>query len=89
MTQAQALTQAKYKVEDIGKIENFDNVDQYFEITCLDDDLNLDDVHNWLREQHYYDTNRMGGWFCHSVTICPNPYHADTCIGIVHHSLNV
>ena len=81
--------QAEYKIQEIGKVDNFDNVDQYYKITRLDDDLNLDDVFNWLLEQHYYDTNRFGGWFCHSVTICPNPYHADTCIGIVHHSQNV
>ena len=82
-------TKAENKIEDIGKIENFDHVEQYVKITRLDDDLNLDDVHNWLREQSYYDTNRMGGWFCHSVTIAPNPYHADTCIGIIHHQQNI
>jgi len=82
-------TELDYKVELIGEINNGDYVDQYFKITRFDDDLNYDDVHNWLRHEHYYDTNRMGGWFCHTVTICPNPYHADTCIGIVHHSQNV
>ena len=39
-------TKAEYKIEDIGKIENFDHVEQYVKITRLDDDLNLDDVHN-------------------------------------------
>ena len=82
-------TKAEYKIEVIGKIENFDHVEQYVKITRLDDDLNLDDVYNWLREQSYYDTNRAGAWFCHSVTIVPNPYHADTCIGIIHHQRNV
>jgi hypothetical protein len=82
-------TQLDYKIELIGEINNGDYVDQYFKITRLDDDLNYDDVYTWLRDEHYYDTNRMGGWFCHTVTICPNPYHADTCIGIVHHSQNV
>ena len=80
---------ADYKIKEIGKVDNFDNVDQYFEITRMDDDLNLDDVYTWLRDEHYYDTNRIGGWFCHTVTICPNPYHANICIGIVHHSQNV
>ena len=79
----------EYKLELIGEINNGDYVDQYFKITRFDDDLNYDDVYNWLRDEYYYDTNRMGGWFCHTVTICPNPYHADTCIGIVHHSQNV
>ena len=82
-------TTADYKVEPIGKIENFDQVDQYVKITRLDDDLNIDEVHNWLREQSYYDTDRPGAWFCHTVTISPNPYHADTCIGIIHHHQNV
>lgn len=79
----------EYKLEFIGEIDNGDHVDQYFKITRSDDDLNYDDVHNWLRDEYFYDTNRMGGWFCHSVTISPNPYHADTCIGIVHHQQNV
>ena len=78
-----------YKVTPIGKIENFDNVEQYVKITRLDDDMNADDVHNFLLEQSYYDTNRPGGWFCHSVTIALNPYHADTCIGIIHHQQNI
>lgn len=81
--------EAEYKIQEVGKIDNLGRVDQYFQIIRFDDDLNLDDTHNWLLEQHYYDTNRPGGWFCHSVTICPNPYRADTCIGIVHHLQNV
>jgi hypothetical protein len=82
-------TKPEYKIEPIGKIEKLDHVNQYVKITRLDDDLNLDDVHNWLLEESYYDTNRAGGWFCYSVTIAPNPHHADTCIGIIHHQQNV
>jgi hypothetical protein len=82
-------TEIQYKVEPIGKIENFDQVDQYVKITNLDDDLDLDHVYNWLREESYYDTNRMGGWFCYNVTIAPNPYHANQCIGIIHHCQNI
>ena len=56
-------TKPEYKIEPIGKIEKLDHVNQYVKITRLDDDLNLDDVHNWLLEESYYDTNRAGGWF--------------------------
>ena len=41
------ICQTEYKIEPIGKIENFEYVDEYVKITRLDDDLNLDDAHNW------------------------------------------
>ena len=78
------------RLTNIGDIDQgIDGRDQYVRLRRLDDDLDLDAAHNWLRERYYHRTGRIGGYFCTSVTIVPLPHNNSECIGIIHHRYDV
>jgi len=75
-------------VQTIGKIGiGIDGADQYVLLRC-DEDASDDQIHNWLLERCYRDTNTPGGYFCHRVTILPH-LDSDSRIGIIHHRYDV
>ena len=87
---AERWADAQFRLTLIGDIDQgIDGRDQYVRIKRLDDDLDLDLAHDWLRQRYYHRTGRPGGYFCTSVTIVPLPHNISECIGIIHHRYDV
>jgi len=74
------------KIERIGSIDvDLGAVDEYFVITRRDDDLDIDQLQEYMLAIYYRDTSIAGGYFCHQVTVMPVPYSDNRAICIVHH----
>lgn len=79
-----------YKVTRIGTVElGVDGSDEYWLVKNNVDGINPRDVERAFLAAVYKDTNAPGGYFCHQVTITPQPLHNNQCIAIVHHRNNV
>jgi len=78
-----------YKLTPIGTIDRpYTGRDQFVEILCLEDDIDLDQANNWLFEHVYYDTEIVGRWFCNRVSIIPMEAK-NRVIGVIHHEQNI
>lgn len=78
------------EMHKIGTIDRNDHADTYYLLVRFDDDFPPDDdAHNWFLSKVFYDTDRIGGWFCNQVTLTQHPWHQNQLIAIAHHRQNV
>ena len=74
-------------MEVIGKIDlpNCRGTEGVVLLTCRNEELTPDMAEQWLLPRVYRDTNRPGGYFCHSVSAVQYPGSTIACLAIVHH----
>jgi hypothetical protein len=79
----QATIIHEYEFEAIGKLSNGD---QYGLVTRLDDDININQLHDYINDHYHYD---RGHWFCtsHSLVLCENS--KNKAIVTLHHRKDV
>ena len=78
----------EYKLTSIGIIDRGgDSKDQYVLLENFNDDIDLDHAREWLLNEAYYTTERIGSWFCGGVSIVPK--WGAQAIGIIHHFQNI
>lgn len=82
-----------YTYEHIGTISHgIDGHDEYVLVTRTTknyEPLDLADVEATVTEGTYSDSGVAGGYFCHRVTICPNPISDWQAVAIIHHRFDV
>ena len=80
----------KVNIEKIGVIPiGVEGSDEYLLIKTEEAKM-WDEVHDWLIQQVYKDTNHeAGGYYCPRVTVMRWPNRNDEFVGVVHHRYDV
>lgn len=78
-------------IEKIGAIHHgVDGSDEYLLVWDNETAHNAQQLERHLTELYYRDTHTPGGYFCHSVSVIPDPaHHGYKHIAIVHHRYDV
>lgn len=81
------------KATKIGTIEKgIDGGDEYLRIDLDEQDpegWKLPEVTKYLNELYFCPSRHPGAYFCHRVTVMPNPYHDDSFVAVIHHQYDV
>ena len=75
------------KIGSIGK--GIDGVDTYVLLERKDDDLTVEQAHDYMMSNFYTTTNKPGGYFCHTILVTPVQDSTNKVICTIQHRYDI